>query len=238
MNRSSLPSTILEQINIGKIGQLADGTKTAIFKAPVHGSIRVSSVGLDGDMQANKKHHGGLDKAIHIYPANHYAHWQSEYPDMARAFVPGSFGENLIVSGLLEEEICIGDQITCGSVTLEVSQARQPCWVLAKKFSIKEFAKSLDKSGKTGFYCRVLVEGAMEQNQKISVVTRPNPRWDLFRTRQILFGKDKNAIALDALRELSTLPALSVPWKAHAARKLQGQAPTDENIRLYGAAAP
>jgi MOSC domain-containing protein YiiM len=132
---------------------------TGIFKTPVTGRIRVQRLGLEGDVQVDKRVHGGPDKAVYIYPHEHYAHWETFLSRKDFAF--GQFGENLTTTGLLEDEVRVGDKLRIGSVLLEVTQPREPCFKLMTKMNDFTFAKPFLTSGHTGFYLRVLEEGEL-----------------------------------------------------------------------------
>ena len=133
--------------------------RSAILKLPVPGSVLVGRTNLEGDGQADLRLHGGEDKAVYAYPAEHYPLWQAEL-DLAE--LPyGGFGENLTVSGLLEFEVCIGDVYQAGEVQLQVTQPRGPCWKLARRWGIPDLAVRFTQTGRTGFYLRVLQEGLL-----------------------------------------------------------------------------
>jgi MOSC domain-containing protein YiiM len=139
---------------------------TGIFKTPVTGRIRVHRLGLEGDVQVDKRVHGGPDKAVYIYPHEHYAHWKKSLSRKDFAF--GQFGENLTTSGLLEDEVRVGDTLRIGSVLLQVTQPREPCFKLMTKMNDFTFAKPFLTSGRTGFYLRVLEEGELGAGDAIA----------------------------------------------------------------------
>ena len=107
--------------------------ETGIFKEAVEGRVAVSKrLNIDGDRQADLEVHGGLDKAIYAYPAEHYPFWQEQFPEMELPW--GMFGENLTLTGLLEDTVHIGDHFQVGSAKLMVTQPRLPCFKLGIKF--------------------------------------------------------------------------------------------------------
>jgi MOSC domain-containing protein YiiM len=145
---------------------------TGIFKMPVAGRIRVHRLGLEGDVQVDKRVHGGVDKAVYIYPHEHYAHWETFLSRKDFAF--GQFGENLTTLGLLEDDVRVGQQLRIGSVVLQVTQPRQPCFKLMTKMNDFTFAEPFLTSGRTGFYLRVLEEGELGAGDVIErVATEP-----------------------------------------------------------------
>ena len=117
---------------------------TAIYKDPVEGFVQVSKLGIEGDGQADLKNHGGHDKAICVYPAEHYDYWQGEV-GLPKDFHRGAFGENLTVGGINEETVSLGDVWQVGTTKLQVSQPRQPCWKLARRWGVKDLALQVQK---------------------------------------------------------------------------------------------
>lgn len=142
---------------------------SAIYKHPVTGPIMVRSRNLDGDQQADLKVHGGPDKAVYCYPAEHYAAWSGE---LGRPLDFGYFGENVTLSGLSERALHIGDVLSIGEAVLQVSQPRLPCFKLGIKFGDQRFVARFRQSRRCGFYCRVLQEGMIESAQSIEIVER------------------------------------------------------------------
>jgi MOSC domain-containing protein YiiM len=142
---------------------------TSIFKSKVDGPVMVRELNLDGDAQADLMAHGGPDKAIYCYPAEHYEAWQGE---LGRELSFGMFGENLTVSGLLEDTLRIGDILTVGDAVLQVSQPRFPCYKLGIKMQDPQIIQRFQQSGRSGFYCRVLEEGMIDTGLSMDVVER------------------------------------------------------------------
>jgi MOSC domain-containing protein YiiM len=131
--------------------------KTSIFKSPVTGRVRVGRLNIQGDEQSDLEVHGGEDKAVYAYPAEHYAFWRELLPGVALPW--GVFGENLSVEGLLESGVHIGDRFRMGSAEFVVTEPRMPCYKLAIRFGRPDMVKRFMKSGRTGFYLAVLKEG-------------------------------------------------------------------------------
>jgi MOSC domain-containing protein YiiM len=132
---------------------------TGIFKTPVQGPVIVRYLDLEGDEQADLTVHGGPNKAVYVYPSEHYPSWRKELPELEFPF--GAFGENLTVDGLLEEDVRIGDQLRIGTAEFVVTQPRMPCYKLAVRFNRTDMLKRLLRSRRTGFYLRVLQEGEL-----------------------------------------------------------------------------
>jgi MOSC domain-containing protein YiiM len=131
----------------------------------------------------------GVDKAIHQYFPGHYKDWKSDHPEAADAFEIGSFGENLVASGgMNERNVCVGDIIRVGGdngVLLQVSLPRQPCFKLNSRFGLKGFAAQTWKKSRTGWYYRVIEEGWMEVGDEITLVERKYSDWTIERVQEV-----------------------------------------------------
>jgi MOSC domain-containing protein YiiM len=157
--------------------------KTGFFKTPIEGPVFVGKINVVGDGQADLKNHGGVDKAVLAYSADHYAIWRSE---LNMPYIPtGAFGENLTVAGWSEESVCIGDVFRIGTVTFEVSQPRQPCWKLARRWRMHELIARVLQSGRTGWYLRVRQQGWIKPRLRAVLLERPNPDWTIARANEI-----------------------------------------------------
>jgi MOSC domain-containing protein YiiM len=144
--------------------------QTGIFKTPTNGRVRVETLNLDGDRQADLSVHGGPDKAIYVYPAEHYDYWRGEFPDME---VPwGTFGENFTTIGLLEGAVNVGDTFRIGGAVAMVTQPRVPCYKLAAKFGREDIVKRFLARGRSGFYLKVVQEGEVGAGDAIELMSR------------------------------------------------------------------
>jgi len=181
---------------------------TSFFKKAVAGPVTVFATSLAGDGSADLKNHGGVDKAILAYSADHYPIWKEE---LSLADMPyGAFGENLSITGLDESSVCIGDLWRLGTTLLQVTQPRQPCWKLARRGRIKDLAARVVVNGKCGWYLRVIEQGTIEAGQRLERIDRPNPTWTIARAHDVMHHrKDDRALAT----ELAALPELSLAWK-------------------------
>ena len=182
--------------------------RTGIFKVPVEGKVRVDALNLVGDRQADLTVHGGLSKAIYVYPAEHYDFWRNELPGVE--FPWGSFGENLSVEGLLEKDLNVGDRLSVGSVELIVTEPRLPCYKLALKFNRDDMVKRFLKSRRTGFYCAVLREGEIEAGDQIQILSRDEARVTIADITR-LYAFDKQDLA--GIRRAAELKALPDSWR-------------------------
>lgn len=147
---------------------------TGIHKQPVEGPVTVNKLGLAGDEQADLTVHGGLDKAVYAYPSEHYAFWATQRLAALKReepLPPGSMGENLTLTGLLESDVWIGDRLHVGSTILEVTQPRQPCFKFNAKMGFSHAAKMMLQAGNSGFYLRVVQAGEVRAGDVIVLVT-------------------------------------------------------------------
>jgi MOSC domain-containing protein YiiM len=184
-------------------------TFSAIAKQPVARAIRVATLGIEGDEQGDRRVHGGPDKAVHHYPFEHYAWWHGELGDLPLLHSPGAFGENFSSSGWAEADVCLGDVIRAGSALLQVSQGRQPCWKLNDRFGQPQVARTMQHSGRTGWYYRVLREGVVQAGDTLEIVERPHNGWTVQRLADLLFNR---TLDRDQLQAASALP-LPPSWK-------------------------
>ena len=136
---------------------------TGIYKQPVSGRVRVRTLNLDGDRQADLRVHGGPDKAVYAYPSEFYEVWSRERPDLD--FGPGILGENLTTQGLLDDDVAVGDRFRVGTAELVVTQPRLPCFKLGIKMGRDEFVTEFLERGLYGFYLAVLREGEVEEGE-------------------------------------------------------------------------
>jgi MOSC domain-containing protein YiiM len=202
---------------------------TGFFKEPVAGPVVVGPTGLNGDGQADLVNHGGPNKAVLAYAAAHYPGWREE---LGRDDLPyGGFGENLTLAGLDESAVCVGDVWAAGDVLFEVSQPRQPCWKLARRWRVKDLALCVQRNGRSGWYFRVLRPGELSANVPLVLRDRPAPEWTVARANRLMHH-DKHDLA--AAAALLAVPALSASWRAALSGRLAKAAPPDELRRLAG----
>jgi len=143
---------------------------TGIFKEPIAGRVRVETLGLAGDTQADLAVHGGRAKAVYVYPSEHYPFWRSQYPGLELGW--GMFGENLTTEGLIETEVRIGDTLRIGTTTAIVTQPRFPCFKLGIKFGRKDIIERFRRSERSGFYVAVSDPGDVTAGDPIEFLGR------------------------------------------------------------------
>lgn len=181
---------------------------TGFFKEKVNGPLRLGKSNLDGDGQADLTNHGGPDKAVNVYPEEHYDFWQRELE--LSGFSAGAFGENFTTRGLMEDSVCIGDIYQVGEALVQVSQPRQPCWKISRRWGIDDLARQVQETGRTGWYFRVLQEGNVESGQTLALMKRPCPEWTITRANEIMHHSSADK---DLIRQLSQCPELSESWR-------------------------
>ena len=189
---------------------------SAIRKATVSGSVQVQQTGIVGDEQADLVHHGGPDKAILAYAAQHYDNWNTEFPD--KVFEAGGFGENLTVADLNESQCCIGDTFRVGECVLEISQPRQPCWKLSRRWDLPRLAVLVQQNGRTGWYLRVIETGQIEAGMTLELIARPFPELTVQWANIVMYAKPRRP-ADD--QRLSQCPALSEAWRTDLEKRLR-----------------
>jgi len=211
------------------------GEPSAIDKRPIAGRVHLGVLGIAGDEQADPRHHGGVDKAVHHYPAEHYASWRHELPQVPPdRWRPGGFGENLSTTGLTEAAVCVGDVFRLGEALLQVSQARQPCWKLNLRFGLEDMARRVQASGRTGWYYRVLEPGAIEAGAALRLIDRPHPQWPMARLLHHLYVAPMDPAALEAM---AALDVLASSWRKLATERLATGCIEDWSRRLDTPAA-
>jgi len=159
-------------INVGRprpVSQHGTIVYTGIFKAPVAGPVRVGPEHLDGDEQADLTVHGGIEKAVYAYPAEHYGFWRDEL--RGRELPWGMFGENLTVEGILESDVRVGDRLCIGTAEFIVTRPRLPCFKLGIRFGRPDMVKRFWRGGRSGFYLAISAEGFVEAGDAITIHT-------------------------------------------------------------------
>lgn len=209
----------------GKARPFRGDEPSAIGKLPVADAVAVDAMGLAGDEQADRTVHGGIDKAIHHYPADHYDWWRGQLGAAPLLDVAGAFGENISTVGLDENSVFLGDRFRLGTALVEVTQARQPCWKLDHRFGAKGVMAGVVKTRRSGWYYRVLEPGAVRAGDDLVLVDRPWPQWPLASLFGLLIGGEAKDRVAD-LRALRDVPVLAETWKVRRA-KLAEQLGTD-----------
>lgn len=208
--------TRLDQMLIGtpKLFR-GDDEMSAIAKKPTDDALMLGIEGLAGNQVGDPLHHGGRDKAVHLYPAEHYRFWQEKYPDLDLLERPGAFGENFSCTGMTEERLCLGDVFRLGEALIQCSHARQPCWKLNHRFGKPDVLKTVVKTGKSGSYFRILETGMVRAGDEFIQQERPLPDWPLDRLFGLIIGGQHKGRTAE-LRALSKNPLLAENWRLRA----------------------
>jgi MOSC domain-containing protein YiiM len=188
---------------------------TSIFKAPVEGPVKVRRLNVEGDRQSDLEVHGGADKAVYVYPSEHYAFWRAELPGMDLPW--GAFGENFTTEGLIEDAVHIGDRFRIGSAELAVTQPRMPCFKLGIRFGRPDIVKRFLRSGRTGFYLAVTREGEVAAGDTVASIGRHELAISVA-TIVGLYSAD--AANQDLLRKASELAELPEGWRDYFRKRL------------------
>lgn len=201
---------------------------SAIAKEEVARPLWLSTTGLEGDAVADTKVHGGPEKAVLVGAIEHLAFWREhlDRPDLG----PGAFGENVVVEGALERDVCIGDRFAVGDALVQVSQPRQPCWKQARRWRRMDLAVQMQRTGRTGWYLRVLREGHVAPGDELVLVDRPLPAWSVARANEVMHGRPVDRIAAG---ELAAIPLLALRWRESLQRLAEDRGGDGRN-RLIG----
>ena len=192
---------------------------SAIDKKPVTGPVVIRSFGIEGDMVADTRHHGGPDMAVHLYPGDHYAEWDAWLGGHDLLQGPAAFGENLMTTGLTESDVLIGDRFRFGEALIEVSQARQPCWKIEHRFQRKGMVKRIIMTHQCGWYFRVLEEGSAQPGMTLRKVEDGHDGWSVARLFAKLYDPKARPTRAE-LGEIASLDRLCDLWREKARKAL------------------
>ncbi|MFC3570066.1 MOSC domain-containing protein [Paracoccus simplex] len=243
---------------------------SGIDKRPADRPLTLGPEGFEGDEQADRRVHGGPEKAVHHYAFDHYPAWREElgplrpaeppggpHPPAADSRTgggfggqppvghpenretgapldaPGAFGENISTRGLTETDVAVGDIFRLGSALVQVSQGRQPCWKLNRRFGVADMARRVQQSGRTGWYYRVLQPGIVAPGDRLERIDRVAPDWTLRRLWHALYVDRLN---LGELQGIAALDVLAEGWRRYAVRRLESGRVEDWSKRLEGGA--
>lgn len=187
--------------------------RTAAVKTPHAGPVHLTATGFVGDEQGNLKHHGGTEKAVCCYPAEHYDAWRAEGLELP----DGAFFENLTIRGATEDKVFLGDVYRVGSAVVQVTQPRQPCGTISKKWSNPDLPKLMMSTNRCGYYLRVLEVGDVQVGDRFEFVSRlPDAVSSAFVSR--IMNVERGDLA--AMRELLEAPEFPDRWRKQLLRRL------------------
>jgi len=208
----------LISVNVGlprEITVAGKTVRTSIWKYPVQGRVHVSTLNLEGDQQSDLSVHGGIDKAVYLYPSEHYSYWRTQLPDFDLPW--GAFGENFTADGILEDQIKVGDRFRVGSAELMVTQPRMPCYKLGIRSNRRDMVKRFLVSKRTGFYLAVLREGEVEKGDAIEFTEKQESGVTITDIVNLYSTDSENQ---ELLRRATELPALPQSWKDYFRKRL------------------
>jgi len=183
--------------------------RTAIFKEPVAGAVAIRGLNLTGDQQADLTVHGGSDKAVYAYPAEHYEYWRKQLPDVSLSW--GAFGENLTTDALWEDTLCVGDLLRVGSAVLQVTQPRMPCYKLGLRFNRDDMIKRFLVSGRSGFYFSIVEPGEVSAGSKVEISSRDPNRVTVADVLRLYLNQTRDP---ELIQRAASVHALSLKWKS------------------------
>lgn len=222
----------INALMIGKLAPLGSrATSSGIAKNAVSTSVNLTLTGFEGDAQGDLVRHGGIEKAVHHYPLDHYSRWRADIGDHDLLTTPGAFGENLSTTGLTEKDVAVGDVFEIGTAVIEVSQGRQPCWKLNERFHDVSMAKRVQSTGRTGWYYRVLRTGVVGPDDRLRLLERHSPEWTVARIWHAFYVDTLNQ---DELSKLAALPRQADSWRTYAFKRLKTNTVEDWTPRLTG----
>ena len=208
-------------VNVGLPRQVSYGKRqvvTSIFKESVEGRIKVTTLNLDGDAQADLSVHGGFDKAVYSYPEEHYKYWKEVYPSIVMPF--GMFGENLTTQGLIEDMVNIGDQYQIGSTRLVVTQPRMPCYKLGIKFGRMDVLEKFVNSRRPGIYYKVLEEGELGTGDDIKLLYRDKNNVTINDIVSLYINDHNDRENISKMKRAAKLEFLPEPWRIYFGKKI------------------
>lgn len=207
---------VLQSVNVSVVQTVeyrGRAVKTGIFKTPVTGRVAVEGVNLEGDVQADLSVHGGQDKAVYAYALEDYAWWADK---LARPLEAGSFGENLSTAGLDVSGALIGERWRIGTVLLEVSQPRSPCFKLGIAMNDGRFPIAFKRADRPGAYLRIIEPGVLSSGDPIEVTDRPATGLSVAEVARI---SNRDREEAHRLMEVAALPEQFKDWAAHQIEK-------------------
>ena len=208
----------MEALCVGRSALLPGGKRSAIGKHPVPGPVRIGRLGLDGDLQVDKRHHGGPEMAVHLYPLAHHRFWRERLGEHPLLEDPGAFGGNIAMDDIDETQVRIGERFRLGAALLEISQPRMPCATIERRFERKGMVSAILESGRCGWYFRVLEEGEAAAGDQLEPIPDTGTGHTV-RETFLALADPAGSVESTLVAELAESEALSPEWRAKAASK-------------------
>ena len=205
-------------INIGKPITFNVGNKpfvTGIFKTPIKAPVYLSQTNFEGDGQADVVHHGGLDKAVCLYPYEHYAHWGKV---LNKQLDLGAFGENITVKGMIETDVHIGDVFQLDEAIVQITQPREPCYKIAKRYNLKQFPMLIQETGYSGYYLKVIEEGYVNEQSSMKLLEKHPSFVTVDSVNKVLYHDTENS---SSIKKILSVDALASSLREKLTKRLQ-----------------
>lgn len=208
---------VLKNFSIGLPKQMTYGNdkemNTGIRKETTEEAF-LTKEGFRGDGVADLRFHGGSDRAVCVYPYEHYVQWEKEFGE---SLPPSSFGENLTVSNMLEADVHIGDIFRLGDAVIQITQSRIPCSTITKRTNLPFLLKRMVETGYTGYLCRVLEEGIVRRDSEITLLESHPAQVSVLFTNQIYFYNSKD---IEGAKRILNVPELAQKWRESLAKRV------------------
>ena len=209
----------VDSVFAGRVGLLSEeGHPSAIVKHAMEGEFRIGIEGLEGDEQADRRNHGGPDRALNHYPADHYPYWQAAFPGARIRFEPGAFGENLSTRRWTEAEAYVGDSFRFGDAVIQIAQPRFPCWKLGQHAGVDDMAREVVATGRSGWLYRVLEPGVACSGDELVPCDEHPARVSIAELWEI---QNTHRPELAALERAAGLEPLAEAWRRRFRSRLQ-----------------
>jgi len=225
------PTGRLLSLNIGTVGSIKQGPRTIVTayrKTPVDGPLELGRLGFPGDEHVYE-HHGGPDKAVCVYPYEHYAYWEERLGLQLPA--SAAFGENFTLMGLTERQVYLGDIFSIGEAVVQVTQPRAPCYKIAARYGVPKMAVYVQQESFTGYLLRVLQGGQVEAGQTMRLLERPENGVTVAEANTIINVEKKD---VDGARRLLSVPNLPAGLRPDLERRVQEHGAEEDVDRLFG----
>ncbi|MEM5429434.1 MOSC domain-containing protein [Cupriavidus oxalaticus] len=213
---SNVPIDAIFAGGIGILGE--EGHRSGIFKRRIEGEARVIAEGIIGDQHADRRVHGGPEKAVHHFASENYATLATALPQVADALVPGSLGENIATVGLDERNVHVGDIYRAGGVVLQVSQPRSPCWKINHRFAVEGMSLLVARERTTGWYYRVLQPGTIRQGDALQRLERTTDRFSISEFWRVVSA---HVPEVDDMLALVAVDGLADDWKRQLTERVR-----------------
>ncbi len=179
---------------------------TGICKQTIEEAF-LTKEGFRGDGVADLRYHGGPDRAVCVYPFEHYLLWEKEFK---KPLPSSTFGENLTVTNMLEKDVCIGDIFRLGDAVIQITQGRIPCSTITKRTNNPSLLKRMVQTGYTGYLCRVLEEGMVRKNSKILLLESHPKQVSILYGNEVYFHNQKD---VEGIKRLLDVQELANEWQ-------------------------